>query len=630
MTQDNNNIIEQIKDRIDIIDIISEHVALKKNGRNYLGLCPFHKEKTPSFSVNAEKGIFKCFGCGASGDAISFLMQLNHQTFLEVMEDLAYKYGIEWKVQGQGNSGEITEQKKLIIKANSLTAKFFSDYLQTKTDAKDYLEQRGCTPDIISRFGLGFAPDKNDALYDYLTKQGFKADFLEKAGLISVKTDGKGYYDKFRNRIIVPVYNEKGDVVAFGARIFKSDNGPKYINSQETLVYNKSKTLYGLYQAKDYIRENDAVIIMEGYFDVITAHVHGVNNAVASCGTSLTEQHVKILNRYMNHKRIFLAYDADEAGQKATKRNAELIKSEFEPLGDIKQFDTSFAKANLKDEFACEIRVVTTGSGKDPDEYIKENGAEAYKQCINNAPLLIDYQLGNILKNAKKEISAQEKSALTKELVPILSQVNNRIIFDEYVKQISLKLGIDKNTLTQQINVLKTGKVRAAEGKTPIVTISSNKIKIYQKNLLSLYFISGEKLPFSWLNEKIKKEQFSEANLISIKSTIDELTKETDNVEELIDKLMTYFSHNVEIKNDLADIIYSIDDKVELLNEGLIEEYIEENICNINKTTKKNKTKKLLQEVQELDDDDQRASELQKELLEQLKLKRQLEYSRLE
>ncbi|MCQ2958535.1 MAG: DNA primase, partial [Candidatus Gastranaerophilales bacterium] len=259
----NDNVIEQIKDKIDIIDIISEHVALKKNGRNYIGLCPFHKEKTPSFSVNAEKGIFKCFGCGESGDAISFLMKLNHQSFMQVMEDLAYKYGLEWKVQGSGNSSEINEQKKMMLEANALTAKFFNDYLETQKDAKDYLEKRQCDDEIIKRFGLGFAPDKNDALLDYLTKKGFKAEFLEKAGLVSAKTDGKGYFDKFRKRIIVPVYNEKGDVVAFGARIFQSDNGPKYINSQETLVYNKSKTLYGLYQAKDFIREKDAVLIME-------------------------------------------------------------------------------------------------------------------------------------------------------------------------------------------------------------------------------------------------------------------------------------------------------------------------------------------------------------------------------
>ena len=150
----NNSVIEQIKDRIDIIDIISEHVALKKNGRNYLGLCPFHKEKTPSFSVNAEKGIFKCFGCGASGDAISFLMQLNHQSFMQVMEDLAYKYGIEWKVQGSANSSEISTQKKLMIEANTLAAKFFNEYLQTKTDAKEYLQKRGCSDEIISRFGF--------------------------------------------------------------------------------------------------------------------------------------------------------------------------------------------------------------------------------------------------------------------------------------------------------------------------------------------------------------------------------------------------------------------------------------------------------------------------------------------
>ena len=620
MTQ-NNSVIEQIKDRIDIIDIISEYVALKKNGRNYIGLCPFHKEKTPSFSVNAEKGIFKCFGCGASGDAISFLMQINHQSFLEVMESLAYKYGLPWNYQGAGSSSETNNLKKKMLEANKLSAEFFNEYLQTKTDALDYLEKRACDENIIKTFGLGFAPDKTDALLSHLKSKGFEAEFLEKAGLISARTDGKGYIDKFRNRIIVPVYNEKGDVVAFGARIFKSDNGPKYLNSQETLVYSKSKTLYGLYQAKEHIRENDAVLIMEGYFDVITAHANGFNYAVASCGTSLTEQHVKILNRYMNHKRIYLAYDADEAGQKATRRNAQLIKDEFEPLGDIKQFDSSYAKATLKDEFACEIRVVTTGSGKDPDEFIKEHGSDAYRQCIENAPLLIDYEINSIMKNANRKLSAQEKSSFIKEISPILAQINNRIVFSDYVKQISLKLGIDVNTLNREIRALKAGKRLSVREEKPIVTISSNKLTMCQKNLLSLYFINGEKLPFSWLNMKLNEVNFTEANLIAIKQTIDELTKETTSVDELIEKLMAYFSQNVEIKRDLADIIYSIDDKVDLLNRGMIEEFINENIRNINKIKKENETKKLFEESRQAEEDDAKALELQQELLEKLKLK---------
>ncbi len=629
MTQ-SNNAIEQIKDRIDIIDIISEYVALKKNGRNHIGLCPFHKEKTPSFSVNGEKGIFKCFGCGASGDAISFLMQINHQSFMQVMEELAYKYGIEWKFDKAGNLNEINSQKKEMLRANLLATKFFQECLKTQTEVKNYLEQRGCTDEIIEKFALGFAPDKNDMLLNYLTKNGFEANFLEKAGLVSFRNDQKGYTDKFRNRIIIPVHNEKGDIVAFGARIFNSNNGPKYINSQETLIYNKSKTLYGLYQAKDFIRENDAVLIMEGYFDVITAHTNGIRNAVASCGTSLTEQHIKMLNRYMDKKKIYLAFDSDTAGVKATKRNAQLIQEEFLPLGSIKQFDTSFAKSNIKDEYACEIRVITTNSGKDPDEFIKENGAEAYKNCIANAPLLIDYQINSILTNDKKSLTAQEKLNITKEIAPILSQINNRIIFDEYIKQISLKLGIEKNTLYQEIKSIKANKTLPPQEKTPIVTISSNKLIICQKNLLSLYFINGEKLPFSWLTEKLKEAKFSEANLISIKQTIEELSKETNSVEDLINKLMSYFSQNLEIKSELADIIYSIDDKVEVLNQGLIEEFITENIENIENIEKENETKKLLETAQKLDDDDEKASKIQEELLKQIKLKRQLEYSRLE
>ena len=574
--------IELIKDRIDIIDIISEYVALKKNGNNYWGLCPFHNEKTPSFSVNRDKGIFKCFGCGAAGDAISFLMKINNQSFMEVMQDLAFKFGIEFKLDGRASAN--TEIKKQMLEANKLTSKFYMDYLKTQDKALKYLESRKIRPETINEFLLGFAPKGYDDLYNYLTKdKGFKDEILEQAGLISKKSDGKGYIDKFRNRIIIPILDDKGNVVAFGGRIFEEENGPKYLNSQETQIYNKSKTLYGLYQAKEAIKEKDYAVIMEGYFDVITAQDNGIKNAVASCGTSLTLQHVRLLGKYTENKRIYLAFDADLAGQNAIKRGADLVKEEFSALGDVKQFDTSFANLNIKDDYACEIRVVSTFSGKDPDEFIKENGADAYIECVEKAPLLLDYQIQKIMNIDTKKITPQEKSKLAKELAPILAQINNRIIFEEYIGKLALELKLDKNALYQEINLLKTTKseTKKPQFKKTNVTISSNKEIMYQKNLLSLYFINENKISFTWLNEKLKETKFYDSNLIAIKQAIEEFSSSELTVKDLINKLMLHFSQNDDVKKDLADIIYSIDDKIPLIKSGLVEEFINENISKL-------------------------------------------------
>ncbi|MDD3594296.1 MAG: DNA primase [Candidatus Gastranaerophilales bacterium] len=613
-----NRAIEEIKDRIDIIEIISDYVTLKKNGRNYWGLCPFHGEKTPSFSVNAEKGIFKCFGCGVGGDAISFLMQHNNQSFMEVMADLAVKYGIE--LDFSDNTGEGAETKKLILKANSVAKDFYVHNLDNTSKAFEYLEKRRFEKGTLDTFMLGVAPDKYDALYNYLTvDEGFDAELLEKAGLTAKRSDGKGYVDKFKNRIIIPIADEKGNIVAFGARIFNNENAPKYLNSQETIVYNKSRTLYGLYQAKESIRQNDSVVIMEGYFDVITAHSNGITNAVASCGTSLTEGHIKVLSKYTDSKRIYLAFDSDSAGVKATQRSAELVKEAFSPLGDIKQFDTSFAKTNIKNEYACEIRVVQTNSSKDPDEFIRENGGEVYRECIENAPLLIDFQINSVLDFGGKTPTPQEKLQIVKDIAPILVQIKNRIIFEEYINRVSLKLDIDKTVLYQEIRLVSGVITSAAKSISGNVTISSNKLIMCQKNLLSLYFINSNKIPVSWLAEKIKEANFTDVNLLQIKETVEKLSTDIADVDELIKLLMTEFEDSTEVKKELADIIYSIDDKVELPDNDLLDDYIYENILSINKLINKNTTKKLESSYHNVNDDDKLALELQQKVMEQLK-----------
>ncbi|OGH99723.1 MAG: DNA primase, partial [Candidatus Melainabacteria bacterium GWA2_34_9] len=385
--------VSEIKNRLDIVDVISEHIALKKSGRNYWGCCPFHKEKTPSFSISPDKGIFKCFGCGVGGDAISFLMKINNNTFYEVIVEQAQKFGIP--IQTQNFSPEKTEIKNQILEVNQEAVSFFNKLLLDAPEAakaRDYLFKRNITEEVIEKFNIGYSLNSYDSLIKHF--QDDKIELLNKAGLVSEKSSGKGYLDRFRGRIMIPIQDEKGDFIAFGARALEDNQNPKYLNSPDTLVFNKSRSLFALYQAKQSIKEQDSVIIMEGFFDVISAHTHGLTNVVATLGTALTEQHIKILARYSDSRRMYLAFDSDEAGINATDRGAEIIKTVFSGLGDVKQFDENFAEISDKNNRSvCEIRVISNTTGKDPDEFIRTEGLDAYKKVVNQAPLLIDYQI---------------------------------------------------------------------------------------------------------------------------------------------------------------------------------------------------------------------------------------------
>ena len=366
-------VISQIKDRLDIVEVISQTVVLKKSGANYWGLCPFHNDKKPSFCVSPSKGIYKCFSCGEGGDALTFLLKTQNKDFKELIAELAEQFNIELP-KSAGFQPQNKSLKDDMKKACKEAAKFYQKQLiQDKDSAKatSYLKNRSINDDIIELFTLGWAPNEYTALYDYL-KGEFSNEVLEKAGLI---LQGKnGYIDRFRNRIIIPIQDENGNYVAFGARAVDEGQNPKYLNSSDSLIYNKRKILFGLYTAKDSIKEEDAAIIMEGYFDVISSQAHGIKNCVASCGTAFTQEHVRLLSRYTKSKRIYLSFDTDGAGLNATKKGGETIREVFSSLGNIKQFDESHVSTG-HENYACEIRVVSPPDGKDPDEYVRAYGA---------------------------------------------------------------------------------------------------------------------------------------------------------------------------------------------------------------------------------------------------------------
>ena len=498
-------LISQIKDRLDIVDVVSKEVVLKKSGNHYWGLCPFHKEKTPSFSVNPQLGIYKCFGCGEGGDALSFIMKTKNVEFMDLIKDLAEEFGLELPktFKKSENSKDLKEQ---MINANARAVEFYSNRL-LKEDTKSaekvlkYLSKRGITKDVMKKFHLGLAPKNSSDLYDDLRKD-YSDEVLEKGGLILKGKDGK-YVDRFRNRLIIPIQNEFGDFVAFGARAIEDGQSPKYLNSSDSLIYNKSKLLYVLYTAKDAIKEQDSVVLMEGYFDVISAQAHGIENAVASCGTALTQEHVKLLSRYTKSRKIYLSFDTDSAGQKATDRGADIIKEVFEGIGNIKLFDESYISTS-DDKYACEIRVIAPPEGKDPDEFIRSVGAESYKKYMEHAPLLVDFQINNILKEKDNYKTPVEKSKYVKKIIPVLREIKNKIIRAEYTEMVAQAIGIDSKVLQREVNSYRDPQ-NISENYVKNVTKNETIMEKAQKNLLSVFLVDNSPLSFDKIKIIVKR-----------------------------------------------------------------------------------------------------------------------------
>ena len=621
-------LVAQIKDRLDIVDVVSEQVILKKNGGHYWGLCPFHKEKTPSFSVNPQLGIYKCFGCGAGGDALSFIMNTKGIEFIDLIKDLAAKFGLEMPETFKRNEAS-KGLKEEMMAASQKAAEFYNDLLLNKQskeadEALEYLTSRSISRDIIKKFSLGIAPRAYSTLYELL-KKDFSNDVLEKAGLILEGKSG-GYIDRFRNRVIIPIQNETGEYVAFGARALEKEQSPKYLNSSDSLIYNKSKLLYGLYTAKDAIKSEDGVILMEGYFDVISAQAHGIENAVASCGTALTPDHVKLLSRYTKSRRIYLSFDTDSAGQKATDRGAEIIREAFEGLGNIKQFDESYLSAS-DDKYSCEIRVIAPPEGKDPDEFIRTVGAETFKDIVKHAPLLIDYQINSFLKEKHKYKTPQEKTRYIKSFIPVLMEINNEIIRSEYVKMVADAIGINENALETEIRKLKFSsgfETNTEKDIKKIVTKSLTISEKVQKNLLSVFFVPDSHFTFARINEMIDNSYFTNETLINVKSTIDKLILTVNNVKELIEQLYTEYIEKPEMQKVLTDLI-SISETFTNLKPEDFECAIRENIARIKRCQWEEEKENLRKLYKNADEDETEALKIQMQLRDKINNKLKLE-----
>ena len=608
-------LVTQIKDRLDIVDVVSKEVILKKSGSHYWGCCPFHKEKTPSFSVNPNLGFFKCFGCGAGGDALTFIMKTQNKEFIEVIRELAEKFGLE--MPKNFKKPEAKGLKEAMIKACSKAAEFYNlrllkDKNPETSKVLDYLSGRGITKDIIEKYNLGLAPKTYETFYKKFRDE-FSDEILEKAGLI-IKTREGDYIDRFRNRVIIPIQNEFGEVVAFGARAIEKDQQPKYLNSSDSLIYNKSKLLFGLYTAKDAIKQEDSVILMEGYFDVISAQAHGIENAVASCGTSLTTDHIKLLSRYTPSRRIYLSFDTDAAGQKATGRNAELIKEAFTGLGNIKQFDESYI-STTNDKYSCEIRVIAPPEGKDPDEFIRSVGAESYREYMAHAPLLLDFQLNNIMKEKPK--TPIEKTKTVKEIIPLLKEIKNEIIQSEYIRMIANTLNIDENALMREV---KKAQSFDREKDANIEKIVKKNIPISekaQKNLLSVFLVTDNHFSFDEIKQMISDTPFTDETLINVKSAIDKLTCTVNNVKELIEQLYTAFIEKPEVQSIITDLITTSETFQNLDDKDFVTA-IRENINKINECQKRKEQEQIRNLYKSANDNDTEALKIQMQLRDKI------------
>ena len=404
--------IERIRNTADIYDVVAQYVDLKKRGRNFFGLCPFHSEKTPSFSVAPDKQIYHCFGCGAGGNVFSFIVEHEKISFIEAVQQLGQKYGIDVDYQS-GPSNKIFSS---LYEVHDIAVKLYHNILFSEKGkaALDYLHNRGLNDDTIKTYQIGFAPDSWDTLSNTVKPASFKDSVYEKTGLF-IKTD-RGWRDRFRSRIMFPIYHQSGKAIAFGGRIFNSDDPAKYLNSPETPLYRKSEVFYGLHKTRDSIRKFSTAILVEGYTDFLQLVQLGIPNVVALSGTALGINHANQIRKFAS--KVYLAYDGDDAGVNATLRAGYvLFQAGVEPL------------------------VIPMPNDKDPDDWVREEGVSAFQEAMGSSMSLL---LFHLQKKDVKNLSATDRSRTVKEILKEISLINDGIIRDDLLKSLSQELQLDE------------------------------------------------------------------------------------------------------------------------------------------------------------------------------------------
>jgi len=557
-------IIQKIKEENDIVDIVSEVVTLKKTGKNYLGRCPFHNEKTPSFTVSSEKQIYKCFGCGEAGNVISFVMKTRNMAFPEAVKLLGEKVGIVVDdADSPGKSSAANEKFKRMYDINIQAARYFYTNLKRFKAPYEYLKGRGITDETIKKFGIGFSLDNWQGIRSYLKQRGFSEEEILELGL-TTKNEKGNIYDRFRNRIIFPVFNVSGRVIGFGGRVL-DDSKPKYLNSPETPIFHKGTNLYGLNLA---IKNNQArtVIMVEGYMDVISLSQQGVTNVVATLGTALTEGQCKLLKRYID--TVIVSFDSDVAGQNATIRGLEILqKSGFD------------------------LKILQIPSGKDPDEFIRSFGREKFLNLVDGALPIIDFKL----RMAEKGIDFSKQEMVIKYLKRVVSVLKDLDPLEKavYIKQVSEKSGIGEEAIMESLD------------KNPNKSIENNKNhninrKFGQKLYLEPGFVRAERTVLSLaLDKRLSDKIFSNISeddlILKAHKVIYTIIKENNmcSKEELIKIINLQTMQDSEFTKEWIKIQeYKVD-----IDEGSIDKMVSDCVNNIKKYKLEESRKKIMDKI---------------------------------
>ncbi len=542
-----SDVKEQVKRAADIVEVVGQYVQLSKRGRNYIGLCPFHSEKTPSFTVNPEKQIYHCFGCGKGGDVFSFWMEYHNLSFFQSLKDIAERYNID--LPGTGDYTEDkrkAELKELLFKVNAVAAEYYHNVLVKSAQgggAREYLSARKLAGETISEYTLGYAPGSGDGLRKYLESKEISLDTGEKAGLLVSRKDGS-FYDRFRDRIIFPIFDLNGQAIGFGGRVLK-DSLPKYLNTPETPIYHKGRTLYGLNSAFGPIRKNELAIIVEGYMDMLALRQHGVPNVIATLGTALTEEQVRRLKGYT--RNVTVLFDPDDAGQKAALRSFPLFLNE-----------------------AISAKVLVLPRKEDPDSYVNRYGAESFKKLLEKAVPIFDFYLDRVLKTM--EPGVEGKVRVLREVLPVFTALEQGATRSLYVKRFSEKTGIDESVVLDELGILEKKGAKTRENFQPgerLALVQGTEGYSSDRDFLNLLIHYPEKIA-----EFIDKDWELIISDQMAKEIITELMKRVTNSGELKDieectdnpdakaRLRKALMSNIYTKEEAGQAVKELQDKI--------------------------------------------------------------------
>ena len=583
MVRYSDEIIDEVRQTNDIVDIISQYVRLKRSGRNFFGLCPFHNEKSPSFSVSPDKQIFHCFGCGVGGNVFTFLTKIEGINFIEAVQTLAERSNIQLPtLENRGDSLK-EELKAKVYKVNEFAANYYHEnlYKPESKIAQEYIKKRKLTNETLKSFQIGFSGKFNE-LYNALKKQGFEEREILESGLVNKNDNGK-YIDRYRNRLMFPICDVRGRVIAFGGRVL-DDSKPKYINSPENIVYSKGRHLFGLNVAKK--SDVKKILIVEGYMDVISLHQRGVKNVVASLGTAMTQQQGWLLRK--SSEQIILSFDSDEAGLSAKMRALDILQN-----------------------MGCDIRILQMEGAKDPDEYIIKYGSARFQSLIEKALSVVEFKV-KILKRNLDLNNTNDKIKFLNEIAKLISKIDNTIEKEVYIERIAKSYNISKEAIYAEVNKLSYATAKGQkilEKSKPVIShkkVKKNKVSeaiVKKENTILSLLLMGDLNVFQIIKQNIKVEDFKDSlNQQIAKKLYEEFEKGNSNINGILDNLEEEEQNRITMimadDYEIKDVEKAIDDIIqsyekEKLNErkfGILEELEKEDI---NETQKKEYEKEL-------------------------------------